>query len=76
MLTFMNLNRSVFKLPVKVLLLPNLSTNYGGQPTGFIDQALQKFHKQQINGIVIMFFPLLATCLQLKACDIDFHSQP
>lgn len=67
LLTFMKLNRFVFHFPFKVLLLlPNFSLNYEGQPTGFIDQALQKFHKQQINGIVIMFFSLLAACLQLK----------
>lgn len=57
LLTFLKLNRSVFHFPFKVfLLLPNFSLNYEGQTTGFIDQALQKFHKEQINGIVIMFF--------------------
>lgn len=69
LLTFTKLNRSAFHFPFKVLLLlTNSSLNYEGQPTGFIDQALQKFHKQQINEIVIMFFFcffffLLVTCL-------------
>lgn len=55
-LAFMKLNEFSFHFPVKVLLLlPNFTLNYNGQPTGFIDQALKQFHKQQINGIVIMW---------------------
>lgn len=64
LLTFTKLNRSAFHFPFKVLLLlSNSSLNYEGQPPGFIDQAWQKFHKQQINGTVIMVFSLLVTCL-------------
>lgn len=56
-LTFTKFNKSDFHFSFKVLLLlPKFSLNYEGRPTRFTDQALQKFHKQLINGVVIMFF--------------------
>lgn len=57
LLTFTKRNRSEFHFSFEVLLpLPTFSLNYEGQPTRFTEEALQKFHKQLINGVVIMFF--------------------
>lgn len=78
LLTFMKLNMSVLHSPFEVILpLPNFSLNYEGQPTEFIDQVLLKFHKQEINEVVIMFFSPVSHMFAVETTlhNIDFHSQ-